>query len=135
LSKIVQNKTWHDDAKPGKTDGFDTEMPHVGIKGFASCHTKHDRAKNDETGSRIEPDELDRVVRAQGKKNGRIGCDVNDAKRANRDEPDEGNGPEKAPNAGGATALHGKEGKQNDERRRNDCGLEPRGNDLQAFYG
>ena len=134
LAKIVQRQRRHDDRKPGDPDRLLAKMAHVGVQRLAPGDAQHHRAQDDEGRARVVPHEPQRVMRADGPQNGRIGLDMDQPEQGDAGKPDQGDWPKKLADAAGAAFLHCEQAKQDDQCQRNHIALEGRRHHLQTFH-
>ena len=133
LAKIVQGQCGHDHTEPGNTDGLLAEVAHVGIQRFAARHTQHHGAQNDESGSRVVPNEVQGIKGTDGPQNAWLIDDMAHTQHGDRNKPNHRDRSEKLANPCRAALLHRKQAEQDDQSERNHEALEARRNHFQTF--
>ena len=137
LAEIVQCEARQDQPGPRHGNRFAPEVAHIGIERLGACHREEHRAKDDEAQHLMRQQEHHGVVRAERVEDCKtVLHDVIDAKRAERDEPYETDGPEKTTDNRGAFFLNQEETDQQRQGDRKDEGFDATfqfGNDCKAF--
>ena len=110
-------------------------MAHVGIQRFCASQTKEHRAQRNECDPIVVHYEARGIGGENRLQHGRVVDDLQNAKHANGQKPQNSDGAKKFADVACAPSLHQKEACQHDQGDWNHIGLGCGGNDFQTFYG
>ena len=108
-------------------------MPEVGIQGFGARDAQHHRAQDDEGHTGLAPDEAQRVVRTQRRKNFRMAEDLPYTQHRQAGKPQQRDRAEELANACRAALLHREQRQQHQQRQRQHELAKVRRHHLEAF--
>ena len=133
LPEIIDQQRRKNEAEPRGLDRLASEMPEIGIKRLAAGHRKKDEAERDQRDLAVPEHELERVIRIDRQQHMRIVANMHGAEDRDHHKPHDHDRAEERRHPGGASALHGEQQDQNDDRDRNDIMLESRRRVFQTF--
>ncbi|MNH13209.1 hypothetical protein D3C79_727750 [compost metagenome] len=135
LAEVVEQQRRHHPAIPRQLDRAPSEVSHVGIERLGASHAQHHGAQHHEGRSRSRQQEVQGVERVDGCQDGGGLGDFEHAEQCQGGEPDQHDGPEPAPDPGGAVMLDAEQHHQHDQGNGEHERREIRGHDLQSLDG
>ena len=108
-------------------------MAHVGVKRLGSGDRQEHRSEREKGELRVDGEELQRPLRAEGDEHLWGAHDIGDAEHREHRHVDEDDGAEETADLGGAPRLDDEQADEDDDRNRDDERLEPGFDDGQAL--
>ena len=133
LAEIIEDESRQDEIEPGAANGGFAEMAHVGIERFAAGDGQDHGTQRHERRARRVHKQQRAIIGIESPQNTRRLRNGKEPDHGKDREPHHHDRSEQSADLGGAPALHDEKADQDDERRRDDEGLEGTAFGAQAF--
>jgi hypothetical protein len=133
LAEVIEQQRRQDNREPADADRGRAEMPHIGVQRLAAGDHEEDGAEDDVAVPAVAEEEGGTLRGVDGRKHGRVPQDLRGAERREHEEPDERDGSEDRPDAGGPAPLEEEQRDEDRDRDRHDVRSEDWCRDGQPF--